>query len=596
MAVQEYKVPIIIDTDHTTTGEKFTDLKNNLGTIIVDQNGTPTGNITPLTDEEWKAACKECDVVVRDNAKLYHKSGGINQFRDMTIYPTGKLDNSDSQAITHNSLQMQSMNNEIPYAIINNDGSTIDVGNMVFIKRMDDKYWYQFSLPYDCKISDIRQLNGQSMGKYWVDWGIKEYNGKRRQAEGTAATEGQVSQYWEKVEENATLKAHHGYIIGLFTHKWASVYFTPSTTNPYRESGSDAKTTTVESWYTTNLATLAPRHHGWNFTGSPYITQFGQANTGQGMNNTLLMKGEINQGSIDQEYINTENVYVTIPDLPDGLTYTQAIASTTTIKPFTAYFVQTIDVTGNSDATRTLTYDKTGRSLPSSAPARAAATKQRVLVELNITAPDGQTDNTGIWVDERYTTDYEIAADLTKMYVAGTKPQLYTVAVDNEKLAYNALPDNAAAYIPLGLYAPVAGDYTLTLDERVSRIAGAESVELLYNNQLVANLLYQDYTITANKGTVNGYSLSIRRRAGVSTAVDNTTGNTITVIANDGYISLVGVPTDAQVSIYDMVGRLINTQYANGETVVNLPIVPQGVYNIVVANGYGYTTIKSVVK
>ncbi|MBR2936741.1 MAG: InlB B-repeat-containing protein [Paludibacteraceae bacterium] len=596
MAVQEYKVPIIIDTDHTTTGEKFTDLKNNLGTIIVDQNGTPTGDITPLTDEEWKDACKECDVVVRDNATLSHESGGINQFRDMTIYPTGKLDNGYSQAITLNSLQMQSMNNEIPYAIINNDGSTIDVGNMVFIKRMDDKYWYQFSLPYDCKISDIRQLNGQSMGKYWVDWGIKEYNGKRRQTEGTAATEGQVSQYWEKVEENATLKAHHGYIIGLFTHKWASVYFTPSTTNPYRESGNDAKTTTVESWYTTNLATLAPRHHGWNFTGSPYITQFGQVNAGQGMNNILLMKGEINQGSIDQGYINTENVYVTIPDLPDGLTYTQAIASTTTIKPFTAYFVQTTDVTGNSDATRTLTYDKTGRSLPSSAPARAAATKQRVLVELNITAPDGQTDNTGIWVDERYTTDYEIAADLTKMYVAGTKPQLYTLAANNEKLAYNALPDNAAAYIPLGLYAPVAGDYTLTLDERVSRVAGAETVELLYNNQLVANLLYQDYTIAANKGTVSGYSLSIRRRADVSTAVDNTTGSTITLIANDEYISLVGVPTDATISIYDMLGRLITSQQANGQSVVNMPIVPQGVYNIVVANGTGYTTIKSVIK
>ena len=377
-----------------------------------------------------------------------------------------------------------------------------------------------------------------------------------------------------------------------------TIYFPPVSAQMYTESGTDRKETTITSW-NINLA-AETRHHGWNFTGSPYISVFNPQATGLtedlGLISEVLMKSGYYDPETNEYLYDNNNVYVSVPSPNGAKYYDQYITSATSLKPFTAYFVQAIDPTSGNDETQTLAYAKAGRELPSSAPARAAATKQRVLVELNITAPDGQTDNTGIWVDERYTTDYEIAADLTKMYATGTRPQLYTLAANNEKLAYNALPDNAATYIPLGLYAPVAGDYTLTLDERVSRTAGAESVELLYNNQLVANLLYQDYTITANKGTVNGYSLSIRRRAGVSTAVDNTTGNTITVIANDGYISLVGVPTDAQVSIYDMVGRLINTQYANGETVVNMPIVPQGVYNIVVANDNGYTTIKSVVK
>ena len=218
------------------------------------------------------------------------------------------------------------------------------------------------------------------------------------------------------------------------------------------------------------------------------------------------------------------------------------------------------------------------------------------MVELLVTAPDGQTDNTGVWVDENYVSEYELAADLTKMYVAGEKPQLYTLAANNEKMAYNALPDGAATNIPLGLYAPIAGDYNLSLNERMSRIAGAESVELIYNNAVVANLLFQDYTITANKGNVNGYSLCIRRRANVTTAVDTVTGSVITMIVNDGYISVLGVPTDATVYVYDMVGHLMEMQSANGNTVVNMPSVPQGVYNIVITNDKGSTTIKSFVK
>jgi hypothetical protein len=170
------------------------------------------------------------------------------------------------------------------------------------------------------------------------------------------------------------------------------------------------------------------------------------------------------------------------------------------------------------------------------------------------------------------------------------------LAADNDKMAYNALPDEAASYIPLGLYAPMAGNYTLALNNRVSRIAGAESIELLYNNAVVANLMIQDYTIAAEKGNVDGYSLCIHRRADVNTAIDNITGNTITVIANDGYISLVGIPSDASVYIYDMVGHLMDMQSANGTTMVNMPIMPQGVYNIVVANEHGSTTIKSFIK
>lgn len=599
LVTQDLKVPIIVDQDIKTNDPIYFQYPQR---DPQNPNTPPTLGNNKNENVLTPDICAECDVVIRDSKQLTHVANGVSEFNNMMVYPGAKFYNSTSQAFNLNTLQMQGQNDAVSYAIINNDGSTIDVGDMVFVKRIDAEYWYNFSLPYDCKVADIIQQNGQSMGKYWVDWGIKEYDGKVRQEAGTSAGAGNVGLHWKKVEETATLKAHQGYIIGLFTTEWTNqmkfVYFTPTKTNPYRESADDAKNTTIDSWYTTKE--VAARHRGWNFTGSPYISRFGQSKAYQGLNNTsLIMTGYPDPENSDETSYTTytDNVYVTIPSTPGGKYYSHYMASEVELLPFTAYFVQAADVDGSTDKQRTLTYAKDNRALPTSAPARTpAATKQRVLAELLVTAPDGQTDNTGVWVDERYTPEYEIAADLGKMYVAGAKPQLYTLAANGDMMAYHALPDASAMNIPLRLYAPEAGDYTLTLNKRVSRLAGAERVELLYNNAVVANMMIQDYTITANRGTVNGYSLSITRRADVSTAIDNITGTTITVIANDGYISVTDIPTDAQVSVYDMLGRLLATQSANGQTVVNIPAVPQGVYNIVVGNHNGHTTIKTVIR
>ena len=293
LVTQDLKVPIIVDDNIST---------NNPIYFQYTQRNPATPNTPPTTlggkNENILTPdiCAECDIVIRDSKTLTHVEDGQGQFRNMMVYPNAKMDNQAKQPFNLNTLQMQGQNDAVSYAIIENDGSRIDVGDMVFVKRIDDKYWYNFSLPYDCKVADIIQQNGQSMGKYWVDWGIKEYDGKARQEGGTSAGAGNVGLYWKKVEETATLKAHQGYIIGLFTTEWTNqmkfVYFTPTKTNPYRESGGDAKTTTIDSWYTTNQAEVAARHRGWNFTGSPYISRFGQSKADQGLNNTsLIMTG-----------------------------------------------------------------------------------------------------------------------------------------------------------------------------------------------------------------------------------------------------------------------------------------------------------------
>ena len=594
------KVPILISDEQTTkiTSSTFTTLKSTLGVIDPE-----TKEKTDLTDEQLIEKCETCDIVVLANGKLTHETDGIDQFRDLTIYPEGTFHNNDNISVDR--LLVHAKRDEVGCAIIENEGVTLTTNAIAHTKRIDAQYWYPFSLPYNCNIADITQANGESLGTYGVHWGIQYYDGKKRQESGTSAGIGQSSNFWTPIyDPTAQLNAYQGYMIALFDAvvnsqtEMRTIYFPPVSAQMYTESGTDSKETTITSW-NVNLE-AEKRHHGWNFTGSPYISVFNPQATGLSedfglFSEVLIVSGHYDQGSNEYLY-DDEYVYVSIPSPNGAKYYDQYITSATSLKPFTAYFVQAIDPTSGNDETQTLAYAKAGRELPTSAPRRSTSTRQRVLVELGVTAPDGQTDNTGVWVDECYTPTYEIAADLTKMYVADSKPQLYTLDSDNEKMAYNAIPDASAENIPLGLYAPVGGNYTLALNNRVSRLQGAETVELLYNGNVVANLFYEDYVISADKGLVNGYSLRIRRRTMVDSAIDNITGQVMHIMNENGILTIEGIATDAQVSVYDMLGRLVAVQSADGKTNISMPIMTQGVYNVVVGNDYGKTTVKVVLK
>ena len=583
LAYTDYKVPIVVDVDaNTTTADFFR---------------------TPHEDNPLTASiCNECDVVIRDGAKLTHVSGGQAQFRNMTIYPSAKFSNTANQAFELNRLYMQSLNDAVGYAIINNDGSSIVADTIIHTKRINDEYWYSFTLPYNCDVATIRQLNGKVVGKYWdgssayvdEDWTIQYYDGAARQAAGTSAAAGQDSEFWKYVPANGTLQAGQAYIVGLFTTEWAgqhkTLYFPPTSFPGYSESGSDAKTTSVSNW-ATGLSS-EKRHHGWNFTGSPYISRFGESTDGQGMNNpTNLILGKL---AADGSYESETEVYVSIPDGGNSKTYTQVRAAATTLDPFKGYFVQAIDPTNGEDGTLTLTYAKGNRALE--APARRAvkATK-RVVADIKVEG-NGKEDIGGIVVDERYTADYEIGGDLTKLLSTDDKPQVYFLDKSSEKMAYIALPDAEADDVPMEIYAPKAGTYTISLNERSSRTSGAECIELLYQGNVVANLLLENYTIEADKGIIIGYSIRIRRVTQVSTSVETINGEYIQVVNSNGNLTITNLPSDGVISLFDMTGKMIHRTSSTIEGTAIIDVPQQGVYNIVVESKDGHASLKTLVR
>lgn len=578
----EYKVPIVVDKDINTNDENYFT--------------NPSVNNT-LTEE----ICKECDVVIRDEKKLSHVSDGRKEFRDMYIYPGAKFDNSSTQAFTLSNLYVESKNDMVGYAIINNDGSSISISNVAHVKRIDDQYWYLFSLPYDCRVSDIRQLNGKAMGIYGTDWCIKTYDGEARQKAGTSASAGGVSNFYKKLSINDELKAYHGYIIGLYTTEWdgqmKSIYFPPKVANAYTESGNDAKETYISNWKD-NL-TCEKRHHGWNLIGSPYISLFKPTLTDDGLNyttETKLIMGQINTST--GVYENTDHVYVSVSDGGSTRTYTQRSAATFALEPFKAYFVQALDpIDDQSHDDLLLTYSKQGRTLSKKQAVVGDNNISDIQIELQVVnANHSLTDNTGVIVGTDYTADYEIPADLTKMYAAADKPQLYTVDAQNEKMAYQALPDALAHAIPLELYAPEAGTYTLSLIRYASRVADAQAVRLLYEGSQVADLLTSDYTIAATgRGIVSGYTIDIQRAPEVSTWVQGSEAGAVVVSAKEETITIQQIPDHAAVQIVDMLGRVLTHQTANTSTMqYTVPAV--GVYQVVIRTPQANQVAKVVVK
>lgn len=572
----EYKVPIIVNQNTNTENPAFFGGK--------------------LTDE----ICKTCDVVVRDNVKLTHTTAGVREFRDMYVYAGSKLEIPEGTAMMLGSVYMFALNDNVSYAIVNNvDGAAtpaITIGNVVHIKRIDGRYWYPFSLPYDCQIADIRQINGLPLGTYGTDWGIKYYDGYKRQKDGNSTTHyGEVSQYWTMMPANGKLEAYKGYIIGLFypdENLMKSICFTPDGSSTYTENA-DSKTTPITNW-PDNLS-AKPRHHGWNFVGSPYISLFGSNNNtqGEGLYNTQVQMGWTDALGNQQD---KDHIYVSTPDGGNSNTYTQALASGVTILPFSAYFVQAIDPTNGQSNTLELTYSKSQGRLPTSAPARTAKTDALILTELDITN-GALGDNTGVLVSNVYSAEYEIGDDLTKMYAAAQKPQLYTIDAHNDKMAYQALPDVLAHAIPLGIYVPQAGDYTLSLNRYVSRLEAAEAVYLLHNGAVVANLLLSDYTVSASaKGTISGYSLDIRRAPEVVTDIVPAAGDAPYIIARDGVLAIANLPADAIVQVYDVLGHQLLRADTPATATLQVPVAQIGVYTVVITTANGQQVLKTLLR
>ena len=476
---------------------------------------------------------------------------------DITVASGEKLtitnNTNHSLNIDINTLTIKSNLDEAGEIVLDED-VVLSADNVVVEKTIDASRWFFFSLPFDCNIADDIEAFDVATGnalEYLINYSIFSYD-QEVAANNKGAT---GSKAWVEITDaNTTLKANRGYIIGYLVDEGeAKIKF---------KSGEAKEITTPKdveqldlgeyTWYTEGEVEKA---NGWNLIGLPYYQK---------------MSGVL-----------TPN-FVSIPN-PDGKTYTQIEYSNANISPFTSFFIQVA-----KDTIPAFTITAGGQN---SAPMINQRLNQKYHQRAVVTliSADGGEDRTTIINNPNATTDYEIGQDLVKWIGYANIPQIYTIQGE-DILAFNSLAIDNSTVIPLGVYAHREGEYTFMLDEKS---VGNVQDWMLYDNEtgLTTCLADNFYSIYLEKGTYEG-RFELRMQQRVTTNYDSATYD-IVAWSGDRTFNIYNLPVNAEIYIYDAVGRIIDIIRPNS-TSFSYDFSAHGVYNIVVRTADNHIVLKSI--
>ncbi len=570
----DYRVPIIIDAS-TTTADEASFGFDGFGSVV----------------------CPECDVVIRDNAKLEVVKGGYNQLRDVYVYPTGRLQIGDQYTYSTRHVYVSSDNNDVGYALV--EGTLSALLGVGHYKRIDALAWYDFALPYDCKVADIARSNGKSLGTYGTDWFIKYYDGQKRAISGTP--NGAAPTNWEHVPADGTLKAGVGYIIGMgglhevepnLPQYKVRISLPNVSGQVYTESNTDDRKLSVTG-YTGPKAEELPCHRGWNYIGNPFISRFdGQSQTPE-WSTDLLLDGYYTDKKTGTTYDveNYPDIYVAVDEATDGSTnWVQTTASAANLLPFRAFFVQAVG-DGHVD------FAKAARNLPAGAPARHSDQRDAVsMFDLVLTNANQQAGSARVKIGDGFSRTYEVGHDMVRMINKKQPyPQPYTIDSVGYSMICQAIdretPVNQT--IPVGFYTRTKGTYTFS----IKPLQGMNRYDAVYleDNLLhtVTDLLQGDYTFATAAGTTDGRFSIYLRNSKVPTEITNHEGVEPVVYRHGDALIIESLPAGAQVRIVDAVGRVLYQQHTDGSTVTfHAPV--RGAYLIQVTSGNDSYSIKTI--
>lgn len=135
----------------------------------------------------------------------------------------------------------------------------------------------------------------------------------------------------------------------------------------------------------------------------------------------------------------------------------------------------------------------------------------------------GQTcDNMFVTCDDDASATYTIGKDVQKMgaTTGAAVARMWAKAKGTNLGAVDVAYSDNKAIVPLSIYAPKAGEYTLSADNEPT-----EDVYLTRDGIIVWDLGMSEYTLDMNAGTDDSYALLVVRRVShVATGVEQTTG------------------------------------------------------------------------
>ena len=453
---------------------------------------------------------------------------------------------------------------DMPRVYINPLSSLAKTNTTVnFDISVDSRNYYPFAVPFEVEVKDVDYVNPTLAGAsvYGTHYVIKEYNGAGR------AEYGSRDENWVVVSNAAGTKLQpgKGYIltaVSIPAYGGGVIRFPMKnvsnawTTNGEQATVSDKTknvlTVTAHEGTATTGGGANNRHKGWNMLGVPFMSCYTSGTdmyTGEGSADLMTGRMELSGDPADPyAWESGEAVYVSVPT-HDFSEYIQTDITTAKLVPGWSFFVQ-VGTTGN--LTFLTTEQRENSDMPIYAPRREA--EKSPVVKTGIVLSDGEkSDKTTLLISDRYSSEYEIGADLEKMF--GNAFTLSTYSITNgTNLAFNALSTyEAQQAIPVGVRIPADGQYTFSLNPRYADANIARLDLIDYEAGEVTNLMTDSYTFTMTQGENTArFALNVTMRQETPTDIETVSGEGLEVsgarkmIINDKlYILREGVMYDA---------------------------------------------------
>ncbi len=533
---------------------KFEAIQSSYARFILD-NLKVYQKVTEVVSEETDASDIDTgsNIEVSTNATLTCSDDVI--FNIVTLQSGAKLSIAEDATFVANSIVLHVDGDTKSAEIDYTDGDL--VANLQIARTFDSDRYYFVSLPYDCNVSEITDAEGNGLVLYdgssngaSADFAVVYYDGEVRATDPDAILSGTTSA-WTFVKSTEAMKAGVGY--NLMVAEASTLYFPEVSTTDI-----DQSTTSDVEAYGKDEEGVYDNNIGWNLVSHSQLSTFSESAF---------------SGSGAVSYVSYFN----------GSTYDQTTIDKATLLPFVPFFVQ-VGTTGILSYSASLVY---------SAPALTQAATTETF-KFTIASYDDATiaDVTTMIVSDKYTTNYEIGADLSKMLTIGTAyPQLYSSYGDIQ-YAFNAMPSSAITTTNLGVYLPSAGTYTLSLNQDNEAY---ETIYLVDNTTgMKHNLINGDYIFTtdATVDDTDRFSIAISY---VATETVTTANSDYVIYTSNGAINIENLSGNGSVNVYDVAGRLITRQTVTSSS-LNISSLPAGVYMVAIADGVSISSYKVVIR